>query len=308
MLKELYNEIRVHLDIDVTGPFLIKSGREGSADPVRPDMEFIRTRDPKTGKEVPFIPGTSIKGTFRSYAEKIGRTLELGICDPLEKSSCSEKNKNTNSYTISFQQHCLVCQLFGSLKSAGRIHFQDAYPTTDLTPYLSQRNSVGIDRVLGSASGGALFDFEVLTGGTFQTTLSIRNFTTWQIGLLAIVLRDLGDGWIRMGFGKSRGLGNVSGRVTGLELRSISPTGLVRQDDQLEIFGVGELAPTAADYGFPSVDRITLPAASFTLTDDIFPSLRLHDAQPVDMFLAEAVRQGWKPYVDQYAHIKGGTS
>jgi hypothetical protein len=73
---------------------------------------------------------------------------------------------------------------------------------------------VAIDRFTGGAAQGAKYDLEVLTRGQFKTNVEIRNFERWQIGLVALLLRDMEEGLLRIGFGKSRGLGRVKAKVT----------------------------------------------------------------------------------------------
>src|SRR5215210_1793784 len=92
MHKRLLNESTFHLTISVEGPLLVKSGTE-TWDPAIPDMQFVRTRDAQF-RETVFIPGSSLKGTLRSYSEKIARTLDVPCCDPFDQDhSCSAELK-----------------------------------------------------------------------------------------------------------------------------------------------------------------------------------------------------------------------
>lgn len=83
---------------------------------------------------------------------------------------------------------------------------------------LEIRDGVAIDRLTGGAAGGAKYDLEVLTRGEFGTTLDIRNFERWQLGLIALVLRDMEQGLVRVGFGKSRGMGRFRAKITNFRL------------------------------------------------------------------------------------------
>src|SRR3989304_3921049 len=88
MLKKLLNECKLTLQIKTEGPLLVKSGY---ATPHGPDMTPVLTY--KDGKEQVFIPGSSLKGVFRSHIEKIIRTLnEQVVCLPYEKINCEIKN------------------------------------------------------------------------------------------------------------------------------------------------------------------------------------------------------------------------
>jgi hypothetical protein len=79
---------------------------------------------------------------------------------------------------------------------------------------LEVRNGVAIDRLTGGTVPGALYDLEVLVKGNFKTSISIRNFERWQLGLIGLVLRDMEEGLIRIGFGKSRGYGRIKARIS----------------------------------------------------------------------------------------------
>jgi len=75
---------------------------------------------------------------------------------------------------------------------------------------------VGIDRLTGGASHGAKFELEVVsTGVTFETDIHLRNFEIWQLGMLFAVMQDMEDELIRIGSGRSRGLGKVTATISG---------------------------------------------------------------------------------------------
>jgi CRISPR/Cas system CSM-associated protein Csm3 (group 7 of RAMP superfamily) len=74
---------------------------------------------------------------------------------------------------------------------------------------LSVRTGVAIDRRTGQAKGGALYEMETICGRTFYGEIAVQNIGLWQLGLLWLVLDRVDDGTLRLGFGKSRGLGRV---------------------------------------------------------------------------------------------------
>ena len=57
-----------------------------------------------------------------------------------------------------------------------------------------------------------------MTGGSFNGELVLRNYPVWALGLMAIVIRDLDDNLLQVGFGKSRGFGFVSASAEDLQL------------------------------------------------------------------------------------------
>jgi Uncharacterized protein predicted to be involved in DNA repair (RAMP superfamily) len=81
MLKKIINSAHIRFKIIPIDPLLIKSGQ---ATVGGTDMSFVRTY--KFGeRDQPFIPGSSIKGLLRAYAEKICRTLggdKVPVCLP----------------------------------------------------------------------------------------------------------------------------------------------------------------------------------------------------------------------------------
>jgi CRISPR-associated RAMP protein (TIGR02581 family) len=319
MHKKLLNEATFHLVISAEGPLLVKSGTEGW-DPTIPDMQFVRTRHAQLGETI-FIPGSSLKGTLRSYSEKIARTLEVLCCDPFNKTdSCSKRledlAKESDSFGI-YARSCVACKLYGSTNLAGRAAFADAYPTKpiDVAKQLTKRTAVAIDRVLGSVAVGP-FDFEALMSGDFETQIRVRNFELWQLGLLGLAVRDLCLGRIKVGYGKSRGFGSVSARLDKLELRSIAEGGLESKDGKLSIKGIGALlGGEAASYGIEGEaeqNPVTLDTR-LKPVDDLLGSGIVFErkADSTDWCAPEAaslfsqcVKSAWKAYVK--THKPGG--
>lgn len=81
MLKQLVNEARFQLTITAEGPLLVKSGHPTL---VGPDMTPVLTY--RNGRSEVYLPGSSLKGVFRSHIEKVMRTLRPNpyvVCNPL---------------------------------------------------------------------------------------------------------------------------------------------------------------------------------------------------------------------------------
>src|SRR5260370_7796044 len=80
MLKKLVNEAFCTLRITTTGPLLVKSGHASISGP---DMTPVLTW--RNGKQEGFLPGSSLKGVFRSHLEKIVCSLKPRVvCYPFE--------------------------------------------------------------------------------------------------------------------------------------------------------------------------------------------------------------------------------
>jgi CRISPR-associated RAMP protein (TIGR02581 family) len=314
MLKQLMNECLIELDILPKGPILIKSGVSTISGP---DMAFVRVW--RNGGQEVYLPGSSLKGVLRSHAERIARTLQPdAACDPFadEKQPgtscghCFDERKRREEFEgmsadalnrLAYSQSCPICRLFGSTWYAGRLATADAY-ARGRAPQPQPRDGVGIDRFTGGAAGGVKFDLEVITEGRFATTLHLRNFEVWQLGLLGFLLQDLKDGLLRVGASKSRGLGRVEG-----DLRQVRLYYLGRQAPQPEqaghfsLWGAGELAgeQEAQAYGMQHPDRFSaeLPQqASFE------PGLLRHSYLfPGDSFPWEEAAQAWVDYAAAYS-------
>src|SRR5882724_2962471 len=265
MHKVRHNWATFALSITATSPLLIKSGGL-SPDPSLPDMQFVRTLKAPEG-EVIYIPGPSLKGVFRAHVEKVLRTVKgnppEGACDPFaDESACGkrlERSEIEDSAAI-YRSSCRACKLFGNTKLRGRIAFFDAYPIG--TVQTEVRHSVAISRLSQSAVAGALFDFEVAVSGHFQTKVVIENFEAWQLGLLALTMRDINEGMVKIGFGKNRGFGEVSVEVEQVAL------GFAREIPSTEVHGIGMLVEQTerGRYGLQPADR---PADRFELSASV---------------------------------------
>lgn len=263
MLKRLLNECQFELNIKPQGPILIKSGISTVSGP---DMSFVETfRD---GKYQPYLPGSSLKGVLRSHGERITNTIkDMSACMPFEKNGdymfCgtkidNEKNERKDKQKLSnakvYYKSCPICKLFGSTSFAGRISISDAY-SDNKNVQREKRDGVGIDRFTGGAADRAKFDLEPVIGGVFKCSVYVRNFEIWQLGLIGCLMKDLKDGYIYLGSGKSRGLGKVVGEW---ENFTISFPGRPDIEDKV-IPGVGSLLNDEKNaYGYKLDDSIKL--------------------------------------------------
>jgi len=263
MLKKLVNEARFRLIITTTGPLLIKSGYDTVSGPnMAPVVTYRKDQDGTFTRQV-FMPGSSLKGVFRSHLEKIICSIKPQVvCDPFWRPnerndeqqnvqnrqirerdyriSCGDKfNKDQNDFKeqqkqrkrdnqlllkdsenplgktdMIYRDSCPACRLFGSTSFIGRVSIDDAYLVDAAKSRNERRDGVGIDRLTGGASHGAKFELEVVSQGVeFATTISLRNFEVWQLGMLFVVVQDMEDKLIRIGSGRSRGLGSITARI-----------------------------------------------------------------------------------------------
>lgn len=302
MHKILANEAILDLAIVCdNSPILIKSGETGGLDPTHPDMEFIRM-----GGQI-FLPGSSLKGVIRAQSERIVRLLQpetpkegKGACDPLNRAiSCGFRlERESRRSHEQYRESCFICRLFGSTVVASRVRFADALPKGELT--IEERNGVAIDRVYGSVAVGP-FNYEVVTKGTFTTKIVFKNFTLAQFALVGLALRDIHEGYVRLGFAKSRGMGRVTVNWDKLTIRYPMHTLRGRDDIQAtDLCGAGKLIGSMiGEYGdaFPSDDSVTLPA-DLKFEDDGWSGWQMEAQgkdQVIDVFKATISR--WKQEV-----------
>ncbi|MFN3479769.1 MAG: CRISPR-associated RAMP protein Csx7 [Thermodesulfovibrionales bacterium] len=302
MLKKILNEINLTFHIKATGPILIKDGETDEERDARkqkegqssPDMRFIVDA---TGKI--FIPGSSIRGVWRSWCERIARTISGDVplaCDPFNDDpedkiniSCSkrlEKKSPEEVYALS----CPICKLFGNTSLGSRIRISDAYIIDgdvhrDRLPI---RDGIGIDRFTGGARSGAKFRYQYLIGKTFKTEIHIRNFELWQIGLLGFLFRDFEEELVPIGFGKTRGLGKVKGTVEGATLNfyGLNQPMVDETNKKAEVSGVGSLYTDSDKENYCFAIEEPLKDTEFdSLSKSIIrTTLRLNDSQANKLF------------------------
>jgi CRISPR-associated RAMP protein (TIGR02581 family) len=317
MLKRLVNEARFALDIETTGPLLIKSGH---ATLTGPDMAPVETY--RNGGSQVYIPGSSLKGVFRSHLERVIRTLRpdaVVVADPFERDdrpdqSCSawfdqrkRSGESLDNATV-YAESDPIARLFGSTSFIGRISIgdgylfdsgQDTYVTERRLP-TELRDGVGIDRLTGGQSHGALFNLSVISSSTmFRTNILLRNFECWQLGAMLLVVQDMQDELIRLGSGTSRGLGSVRGRVDTVNIHYLGRT---PNRSDTEIWGLGRFLGENSPYGTYADDVLSLSLAPpeqqrgirtvQQFTQDDLPGL-------IDCSIAEFVRR-----IDMYPVYK----
>jgi len=157
-----------------------------------------------------------------------------------------------------YAESCPVCRLFGSTSCAGRVNFDDAYGAVAKSAVTTEvRDGVGIDRLTGGPAHSAKFKFEVVPAKTaFEAHVLVRNFECWQLGALLLVLDDLAEGFVRIGSGRSRGLGAVGGGLTpaGIEIHTIR---MPREKPDNEVWGIGRALGKDSPYATFPDDMLT---------------------------------------------------
>ncbi len=157
----------------------------------------------KNTEGYPLIPGSSLKGVFRTELERLLRGLGVdGVCTP--DNLCNTKtNKN---------KECPICLVFGGAEMASSIRIKDSTAKYKKTLI---RDGVAIDRQNRKARKGGKYDIEVVPKGTvFTGTLSLENsglygFEHAKLGALLSLIDFFNSCSGSIGHAVSRGFGEV---------------------------------------------------------------------------------------------------
>ncbi|MCG8424906.1 MAG: RAMP superfamily CRISPR-associated protein [Proteobacteria bacterium] len=280
MLRKLVNHAEVVVVLEPAEPLLIASGIPNASGI---DLPFVLTYRGAGDRGEPYLPGSSLKGVLRSHSERISRTLapDARVCDPHFHKTDQQTHERIafcgdwlskprsgepfDSATV-YRRSCPICRTFGSTACRGRLAIGDAHLGDSNACPLERRDGVGIDRFSGGASRRAKFEMQVLTRGTLQTRIRLENFEDWQLGLLALLCRDLEDEQVSIGHATTRGLGRLRGTLSRFDVSYIVPPS--RQLDHTRVHGVGSLLGDSSErgpYGYRDDDGFALDGAPPTL-------------------------------------------
>jgi CRISPR/Cas system CSM-associated protein Csm3 (group 7 of RAMP superfamily) len=225
-----------------TGPFLthdlVQAGRSG--------FDHAPVLAAYQKKARPVLPGSSLRGVLRSQAERIARTLttldawenesdssarskrfggRCSACNPLTAETSdpvASCNSLVKGYLRSISDReerrkreqagvadklCLGCYLFGSTWNGSRLRIEDAPLLAGTEPVYKVLDFVAIDRFTGGGRDSAKFDATVLWQPEFSIRLFLDNPESWELGWLALTLRDLHEGLATVGYGAAKGFG-----------------------------------------------------------------------------------------------------
>ncbi len=189
----------------------------------RTDSTFVQNN----GKY--YIPGSSLRGAFRSTVERIVASLGgytcllskeegvkcITVCDVTQNEYKKEVKDGKSDLELAKwlsegYRLCSTCKVFGSTHFASKVKFIDLplKESEERKPHGIVRSGIKIDRDTETASDGALFDFEVVEKGfKYQFELISENLEEDDFGILALGLNELLKGNIYIGARSSVGLG-----------------------------------------------------------------------------------------------------
>ncbi|OQA15238.1 MAG: RAMP superfamily protein [Chloroflexi bacterium ADurb.Bin360] len=278
--------------------------------------------------EHPVLTGAGLRGVLRSHAERIARTIATAeawdsaadgaarkgfflshcpACSPVESrkdaplASCDAllKGKVPTEDIVDDEHLCLSCRLFGSTRRGSRLIVEDALFSGGRSS-LKMLDFLAIDRFTGGGAEGLKFDALALWKPAFAVRLHLENPKPWELGWLTLVLRDLAEGRLQVGFGAAKGFGQV-------KLESwIATFGYLHPDDVPDITQLEVPAQNSGIYETVQISAGTSGwrALAQRWVNDFNQQVRATFVRPEDLTLAQDSYFG---HVDAlYPVLKGG--
>jgi len=185
-------------------PLRVGVGREAPLGSAADNTVIKLTR----GRErIPYIPGSSLKGVFRTYLEQLVRSLGEDVHDPWSVPEGEEDNP------------CVICGIFGNTSLASHVRVFDALPRVN--PRLFIKTGVSIDREFGAARPGLLYTEEFVppqVEWNFRMEIVNIDFpphsgqseqSDKRVELLASLFRMLSQEGVQVGARRSVGAGVI---------------------------------------------------------------------------------------------------
>jgi CRISPR/Cas system CSM-associated protein Csm3 (group 7 of RAMP superfamily) len=311
---------RLSFDLAFDGPLLVNDPAVALAHAVSFAPVFVGSE-----WEKPVLPGSSVRGVLRAQVERIARTLSArkadglaafaaacAACDPFSRAdgdalrSCADvadADERASEEVIPLKKEpesrCLGCALFGSTRQGSRLWIADAELSGEARFRL--RDFVAIDRFTGGALEGAKFDALPLYSPMFGVDMLLWEPAEWELGALALALRDLHDGLATLGAHGSRGFGRAEVRNVMLHVGRVGRRGPVLPDasrlaEPSGVFQVDAWRDSGAGAGAVDLARLAAQAAwtgEFVRACDRTESLRKIDPGRVhDSYFGVTTKDG----------------
>lgn len=184
----------VHIsDSSIAQEFSIREGLHIGGRSEGSDNHLYRRSD-----DTIVVEGSTLKGLLRSRCAYILRSFDIYCCEGMSKGNGCD---------------CPICQIFGSVSERAKVSVAAA-PIEEVTCRWDPH--VAIDRITGGAASGRLWRDEVAASGRLKVVVDVLDdddLELWMISLLNWALKDLGDGYLRIGAKTTRGYGAVDGYV-----------------------------------------------------------------------------------------------
>ncbi len=199
----------IEADIINLTPISIRAGK---------NKAFITDNPIVLINNIPYIPGSTLKGVLRVEAERWARTIGEEICDIMnpdkEKDGELWKKENNKNYTP-----CIVCRVFGGPTVASHIIFENAVAKSWSIENVTR---VAINRYTGGQHVGKLFDVEYISPmSRFSWKIVIENIDILNTSkskekeakMIIYLFKKLRKGDIYIGGYKSVGFGKIKAEI-----------------------------------------------------------------------------------------------
>ena len=257
----LVRQAILQADVENTSPLRIGSGRDP---PLGSQADLAVVRIYRNGRDEPYIPGSSLKGVFRSVGEAMARAEKnLQVCSGLAKSTCMDlkqidgvrlgdqvgsklrRNDVEGAINLFNRYACLMCKIFGAPSYGAHVYFVDAYVTGEYT--INTRTGIAIDRRTGAAFRGALYTVEyVEPGSTFRLGIHTTNLPNYVLGMFAKIMKMVDRGEVRVGGFKTRGFGELKLKSVNVRIKDLRKPGSMvlekmdEKDNEADLGGLVE--------------------------------------------------------------------
>lgn len=218
--KQKDNSLKFELKLSIPRGEDFVIGYGISMDNLQSEPQFVVKAD---GKKYWRIPGASFRGLFRGWMTRLAAREGKMVGDSAQLFSQSKALNGDDighgfipkdqweGYQFGKGGKKLddpIADLFGSLFRQGRIHFGDAFSTTEAKASDTQlRMHVAVDRFSGGANEGGLFSNKVLVGNIgFVMPISIEQPSADEKRWLCQTIKALNLGVISVGNSKGSGL------------------------------------------------------------------------------------------------------
>jgi CRISPR type III-B/RAMP module RAMP protein Cmr6 len=226
-----YLRIRLEGTLKTTSPTHIGTGETRPVDRVKKNGENDAPESTDISmiardcKNLPYLPGSAIRGVVRNYLLQIFRSLPGNIAreKDFEPVLADAKAANKNQDIVFKEQYdeaSLLVKVFGTSIWAGKIEFWDAQATGRINGscfkdkewddkrqcYLVR--SVAIDPVTGSAEAHKLYTFEVAPAGlSYKVNIVGQKLEDAELGMLLFALNGFNSDIYPLTIGAMSGRG-----------------------------------------------------------------------------------------------------
>ncbi len=203
--------LRVRLEFD--GAFLVNESAWTNQDRANPEKSVAFTPR-KTADGRIILPAQSLRGAFRSRAERIVRTFQP---DQAPASDLRPRRLGTDPTWIDM--------IFGEAGRAAAVRFTDFVQESECQ--VTDQELIAIDRFTGGGAAGLKFRGRRAMTPTLigEIRFHLDRLSVADAGLLALTFRDLVEGDITLGFGAGKGFGACRAAITHASVPARSPGG-----------------------------------------------------------------------------------